>query len=112
MIIEEKIYYINEITTLSDYDKTYIGLFTDTNWSGEGDFCGWYGAEFYNNTTLLAYYIIENPHIYKPRGSKHLDEKICNEYYNKIGIGSGFWTLPLKAISDEEAIQKFFNEDY
>ena len=46
-------FYINKIhIEESDWEHECIGLFNETNWVGEGNFCGWYGVEFYTNTTL------------------------------------------------------------
>lgn len=104
-------YFVNKIYYGSPEVET-IGLFTDDNWSGEGSFCGWYGSEYYNDTTLLAYYTIPDTHMYSPKGHKHIEEKIVNEYYKKISIGSCMWTLILEADNDEEAIKKFFNEEF
>ena len=50
--------------------------------------------------------------MYSPKGHKHIEEKIVNEYHKKISIGSCIWTLILEADNDEEAIKKFFNEEF
>lgn len=110
--MQNKKYYINQVSKFSSYDEMCIGLFTNNNWSGEGNFCGWYGAEYYNDTILLAFYIIDNPQIYRPKGSSHKVEKLYNEYFDKINIGSCYWESTLDAKNDEEAIKKFFNEDF
>ena len=110
--MQNKIYYVNEVTNLSSYKESCIGLFTNNSWTGEGNFCGWYGAEYYHNTILLAFYIIDNPHRYEPKGFPHKKEKLSGEYFDKICIGSGYWERILKAKDEEEAIKKFFNEDF
>ena len=110
-----KTYYVNEvrIAGVSDYDHTCIGLFSgEYHWHGEGNFCGWYGAEFYDDMTLVAYYVIENSSSYSPQGHVHIKEEIVNQPFDKIPIGSCYWTQELYAKDDQEAIGKFFHEGF
>lgn len=105
-------YYVNRVNDYSDSRTEAIGLFTKTNWTGEGNFCGWYGIEYFNDTKLIAYYIIPNSSMYKPKGQEHIDEQVVNKYFKKIAIGSCYWTIEFQAENEEEAIKQFFNEDY
>ena len=110
-----KTYYVNMVVNYTDYTKRCIGLFDSNHWTGEGNFCGWYGAEFYTDSKLLAYYIIEVPgsSIYEPKGKSHLEEEWDHDItYEKIQIGSGYWEQKLYAENDEEAKHKFFREEY
>ena len=63
------IFYINEVhLSESDWEHECIGLFDKENWAGEGNFCGWYGAEYYKDTTLIAYGIqLGHSSIYNPK---------------------------------------------
>lgn len=65
-------YRVNELSRSSGklnlprvYPDRYIGLFKGGKWDGRGNFCGWYGAEYYLNTELIAYYTAEGG-IYMP----------------------------------------------
>lgn len=112
-----KVYRINEVHFLNgNYNKPgccRIGLFSgECEWHGEGNFCGWYGAEFYLNATLLAYYEIENGYMYSPKGHKHLDEVVVEQHYDKIGMGSCYWEILMYAENDTEARSKFFAEAF
>ena len=40
---------------IRDIDVRYVGLFRGREWEGRGNFCGWYGGEYYKDTTLVAY---------------------------------------------------------
>ena len=57
-----KKYYINRAYIPKEelfQHRTLIALFTDNNWSGEGNFNGWYSAEYYNDTNMIAFYEVE-----------------------------------------------------
>lgn len=63
-------FYVNEVTLPeSDWTHRCIGLFDNDEWDGRGSFCGYYGAEYYLNTTLLAYgvQLIEGNKRYNPK---------------------------------------------
>ena len=108
-----KKYYINEVRLPeSSWDIMCIGLFDNNSWDGEGNFCGWYGAEYYKNATLLAHYTIKNPHSYQPKGQNHLKNIIDNKFFKKVYIGSSYWEKILEAENDNIAIKKFFNEEF
>ena len=107
-------FYVNEVRTKeSDYEHECIGLFDKTNWVGEGSFCGWYGAEFYTNTTLIAYGIqLGHSGVYDPKRPFNGGFKIVNEHYDKIEIGSCFWTRTFESDSVEEAIEIFRKQEW
>lgn len=48
------LFYINSFKDKSLGDQHYVGLFNASNREGRGNFCGWYGAEYYQDTNLLA----------------------------------------------------------
>lgn len=104
-------FYINKIHCLSNRDYQVIGLFTNGEWEGEGNFCGWYSAEYYKNTTLLAYYCIKEDDELFLKGP-HTKEKVIKTYYPKIEIDSCYCEKILEAKNEDEAIKKFFNEDF
>ena len=112
------IYYINRVNKrfpgVDPYNQEIIGLFTNDNWYGAGNFCGWYGAEYYSDTTLLAYYVVDNEShsSIKFQGADHVKEVISGEYYSEICIGSIYMEYILEASNDEEAVRKFFKEDF
>lgn len=107
------LFYVNkvDIPDLSDYTHTVVGLFTNNEWSGEGNFCGWYSSEYYHNTELLAYYVQE-----KSGGSPYnsrdcyTDYRVVFQKHNKIKIGSKFWEESFEAGSPEDAIEKFVDQ--
>ena len=107
-------FYINKVDTEeSDWEHECIGLFSEANWIGEGNFCGWYGAEFYTNTTLIAYGIqLGHSNMYNPKRPFNGGFKVVNKYYDKIMIGSCYWTKQFKANSVEEAIRIFKNQKW
>jgi len=109
-------YYVNKLNEQSNNGKNAIGLFKFMHghkWSGEGNFCGWYGAEFYTNTTLIAYGIqLGHSNMYNPKRPFNGGFKVVNKYYDKIMIGSCYWTKQFKADSIEEAIRIFKNQEW
>lgn len=108
-------FYINKVDLPgSDWNHTYIGLFTKNKWSGEGHFCGWYGGEFYHKTTLLAYGIQEGPtgvfDAKRPfNGGFHRN---VNQYFKKVSIGSKFWEICFEADNVEEALDIFEKQEW
>lgn len=107
-------FYINKVCIdVLDQRHECIGLFSDTNWVGEGNFCGWYGAEFYTKTTLIAYGIqLGHSSMYNPKRPFDGGFKVVNQYYDKIAIGSCYWTKQFTADSVEEAINIFKNQEW
>lgn len=105
-----KDYYINiaymEAERPDEVSQEVVALFTENNHSGEGNFCGWYGVEFYNNTKMIAYY-----HNKKLPGrvswEPTTDMEIENKYYSKIRIGSCYWERVIQAESEDDALTKF-----
>ena len=113
------LYFINQVhlSGITSWTKDAIGLFSgEYKCHGEGNFCGWYGAEYYDDMTLLAYYTRESENQgakgYDPTGQLHTSNVIVKQHYDKILIGSDMWTIILEAETDDEAILKFFDEDY
>lgn len=114
----KKMYYVNQVSFDREIDgcksawgTSYVGLFTEENWEGRGDFCGWYGVELFHNTTLLAFYQYEDNGSYSPKKKKS-DVHICKIFFPEVVIGSGMWTKTIMAESDEEAIEKFSNLEF
>ena len=108
-------FYINKIhIDDSNWKDEYIGLFNDHEWEGQGNFCGWYGQEFFKNTTLIAYGIQTGRrfNMYLPKYPFDGGFKIVNQYYDEIGIGSCFYTRSFEADSVEEAIKIFKNQEW
>ena len=114
-----KTYYVNAFYHMeaqtglkSEYGKTPIGLFGDRKWDGRGNFCGWYGVEYYLNTELFACYMSDGV-VYRPEQQISdvtiFDPPIkCKE----IVIGSGYWEYKIEAETVEEAIEKFKNAQW
>lgn len=108
-------FYINEIEGMGDWNHQYIGLFTNNDRTAEGSFAGWYGAEYYHNTTILAYGIQlkEGGKCYDPKDP--FDGGFCadyNKHCDKVTIGSGYWEKTIEADSIEEAIEIFKNQSW
>ena len=103
-------FYVNRIGYPEDslgIDKTiskteYYGLFDSNDWDGIGNFCGWYGIEYYKNTNLLAYMIK-----YSNEYGTFAMVKEYNRHYDKIVIGSIYLQKVIEADSIEEAIEIF-----
>lgn len=99
-----------------DFNKEYIGLCKgECKFEGVGNFCGWYGMEFWKNCDLIAYYTIPSGAYFNPIGKCHIDEIIVNKHYDMLAIGSCFWTHKLIAADDESEeniIKRFFLEDF
>lgn len=104
-------FYINEVCGIkeSDWYHRCIGLFTNNKFRGEGNFCGWYGIEYYLDTELLAYGIqlVEGCQPIKFKYPFDGGFCICKEYYDKIHIGSCMMEKTFEANSVEEAIDIF-----
>lgn len=105
-------FYINEVhlDDVSDWAHRCVGLFDSNQWNGRGSFCGYYGAEYYLNTTLLAYGIqlVEGSKGYNPKlpfDGGFFDR--VNQHFDEIAIGSGMWEKTIEADTTEEAIAIF-----
>ena len=114
-------YYVNEvhdnkylkeagIKLPNDWPNGYVGLFKGRKWEGRGNFCGWYGAEYYLDTKLLAYYKYEGG-IYNPK-KRISDVSICDVELPEASIGSCMWGYVIEADTDEEAVAKFIAMDF
>lgn len=106
-------YKINHVR-IPESDYECIGLFSeDSSWRGEGSCCGWYAVELYTHGTLLAYYEIDKTFgRYSPKGHPHHNNVVANKKFDEIIIGSCYWESTLEADNDEDAIKKFFNEEF
>ena len=111
------IFYVNELYDKNIADTHYgvciIGLFGDHGYEGRGNFCGWYGAEYYTNAELYAHYLAEGGGLYSPE--KRISDVVVNEptiKYDEVQIGSGYWELKIEAETLEEAINKFKNGEW
>ncbi len=109
-------YYVNMFYDKSMSDclsKQMIGLFGEHKWDGRGNFCGWYGAEFYLNTELYAHYFTEGGILYAPE--KRVSEVVIHNpavKYDEVMIGSCYWERYIDAETPEEAIDKFRDGDW
>lgn len=88
-------YTINQVR---DNDTKYVALFAEHEFEGKGNFCGWYGAEFYTDARMIAFC----------KGER-IPENIqnCNEVYREVQIWSCIVEQPFEANNDKEAIDKF-----
>lgn len=109
-------FYVNAVH-LKEYgwNEQCIGLFDNNEWDGRGSFCGYYGAEFYLNTTLIAYGVQLRhggmPHDPKAPFDGGFHENV-NRYFDEIAIGSGMWEKKIEANSAEEAIEIFRTQSW
>lgn len=108
-------FYINKVRLPeSDWHTRCIGLFDSNKWDGRGSFCGYYGSEYYLDTTLLVYGVQLN------QGGKPYDPKApfeggiyeAYEHYDEIMIGSGLWEQKIEADSVEEAVDIFITRSW
>lgn len=110
------IFYVNSIENNSfevKYPNKIIGLFGEHGWEGRGNFCGWYGAEYYLNTELYAYYTADCSGLYTPE-LRISDVVVCDPpiHYDEIAIGSGMWDRRIEADDLEEALGMFANAEW
>lgn len=100
----------NVLNAKHSYGQFIIGLFRQCKTDGRGNFCGYYGTEYYLNGELYAYYVTENTVIYKPE-ARLGDVTVLKEpiRYQEVQIGSHMWTNVIEASSIEEAIDLFKN---
>lgn len=95
-----KRYVINQATikTGAGEREKVAALFAEHGFVGKGNFCGWYGAEFYTNARMIAIC----------RGERRADNiQVCNEVYREIEIWSCMVEEPIMAENDEKAVEKF-----
>lgn len=103
---KRKQYYINRIIY---QHKPVIALLTSDEWTGEGNFCGWYSVEYYKNINVLAYYE-ENTE----NKTEYIMETAKNpQYYKKIQIfESRYSQKTFYAENDSDAVLKFIEIPY
>ena len=120
MLKKKKKFYVNKfyddaLTHIytEGYGDGLIGLFEECGTTGKGNFCGYYGAEYYVNTKLLAFYVADCRGVYSPE-KMISDITICKRpvVYKEVSIGSHMWTKVIDAETVEEAIEKFKNADW
>ena len=92
------------------YKQDLIGLFKQCKTEGRGSFCGYYGAEYYLNTELYAYYVADSKSGYTPE-ERISDVEICipTLKYREMLIGSHMWTQVIEAETVSEALEAFKN---
>lgn len=111
-----KKFYINQVSLPeSDWEHRCIGLFDNNKWKGEGTFCGYYGVEFYLDTTLIAFGIqlIKGNQPYNPKfpfDGGFIEN--ANRHFDKIPIGSNMWEKTIEAENAEEAIKIFKSQSW
>jgi len=73
-----------------------------------------YGAEFYSNTTLIAYGIQKRNggEPYNAKASFDGGFKVVNRHYDEIMIGSGLWESEFNADGVNEAIEIFKSQSW
>lgn len=98
-----KKYYINQVS-LSDgkniegNDGKIMCLFSEKEWEGKGNFCGWYGVEFYNNAHVIAYC----------SGDRTVENiKPVDITFDQVVIWSCMVEQCFEAENDEAAIREF-----
>ena len=109
-------FYVNQAQApLSDWEHQCIALFDGNKWDGEGNFCGYYAAEYYLDTTILAYGIQlrKGCTIYNPKApfDGGFFENV-NAHFNKVPIGSALWEVKIEANSVEEAVRIFKSQSW
>jgi hypothetical protein len=95
------------------YGENLIGLFGEKQWDGRGNFCGWYGVEYYLNTEAFAHYVADCSRLYRPE-KRISDVTVCDPPIKckEIQIGSCYWEYKIEAETVEEAIEKFKNAQW
>jgi len=99
----KKIYYINQADLIDDQNiEGHTGkimcLFSEKTWEGKGNFCGWYGVEFYNNAHIIAYCA----------GERTVDNiKPTDIFFDSVIIFSCIVEHKIEAEDDAEAIEIF-----
>ena len=109
-------FYVNQAEApMSDWNRQCIALFDSNKWTGEGNFCGYYAAEYYLDTTILAYGIQlrKGNAVYNPKApfDGGVFENV-NAHFNKVPIGSALWEVKIEADSVEEAVRIFKSQSW
>ena len=101
------------ITGLSE-GQCAIGLFKGGEFLGEGNFSGWYANEFYTDTTLIAYYILNEAggNAGALTGVPVGDVVRVNTEYKKIQIRTIMLEKKFEAENDGEAFTKFWTQQF
>lgn len=109
-------FYVNEVNLPGgECNNRYIGLFDSNKWDGRGNFCGYYGSEYYLDTNLLAYGVQLDKlcEIYNPKSPFNGGFfSNVNKHFDEIKIGSGMWERKFTANSIEEAIEIFRTQSW
>ena len=112
-------FYINEVQIkgISDWHHRCVGLFyfpNGYNIDGRGNFCGWYGAEYYLDCILVGYYVqtVDGGQPYDSKGYHHSNNTLVDKHYDEIQIGSGYWEEKVEFENPEVAILNFFEEKW
>lgn len=108
-------FYVNEVhdkalTNGLPYGQSIIGLFKQCSTDGRGNFCGYYGSEYYIDTELYAYYVADCKGRYCPE-ARISNITVCDPSikYREVGIGSHMWTMVIEAETIYGAIDLFAN---
>lgn len=111
-------FYVNAVhdQTLTNglpYGQIIIGLFKQCSTDGRGNFCGYYGSEYYLDTELYAYYVTDCKGIYRPE-ARLSELTICNPAieYREVRIGSHMWTKVIEADTIDAAIDLFMDANW
>ena len=111
-------FYVNEVHDQTfrngvPYGQSIIGLFKQCATEGRGSFCGYYGAEFYIDTEMYAYYVASCKGIYRPEARiTDVVTLALPKKYSEVAIGSHMWTTVIEAETVEEAIRLFENAEW
>ena len=98
-----KKYYVNQADLIDGQEiegntGKMMCLFSEKEWEGKGNFCGWYGVEFYNNAHIIAYCagdrIAENV-------------KSVDVHFDRVIIFSCIVENTFEAENDAAAVEKF-----
>lgn len=108
-------FYVNEVhdrilTNGLSYGQSIIGLFKQCSTEGRGNFCGYYGSEYYLNTVMYAYYVADCKGRYCPEA--RISPITISPYgieYDEVAIGSHMWTNVIEADAVESAVELFKN---
>lgn len=106
-------FYVNEVhdqrlTNSLPYGHSIIGLFKQCSTDGRGNFCGYYGSEYYLNTEMYAYYVADCEGIYRPE-ARISEVTVCDPAieYREVEIGSHMWTKVIESDTVDAAIGLF-----
>lgn len=93
------------------YGYDIVGLYRDGEWEGRGNFCGWYATEYRVDSVLLAYYVIK-AQLANQKGEHEKEVVIEDPKPFTFSIHSCMSERCFDALNDEEAIFKFFAEEW